>query len=91
MLIALDFDGTFTEDPDLWVSFVRFAKRRGHRVICATMRYESEGKEVAEALAGEVDQIVFTGRKAKRPYLQSVGLEPDVWIDDEPRWILEGG
>ena len=54
------------------------------------MRHESEGMEVVRALNGLVQQIVFTGRKAKRPSLAAAGLDPDVWIDDEPRWILEG-
>jgi hypothetical protein len=90
VLIALDYDDTFTADPELWASFCRYAQRRGHTVICATMRHEAEGLEVVQALFGLVSQIVFTGRQAKRPALAARGLAPDVWIDDEPRWILEG-
>lgn len=42
MLIALDYDGTFTEDPTLWVSFIAMAQAHGHDVIGVTMRYEFE-------------------------------------------------
>ncbi len=90
MLIAIDFDDTFTEDPILWTSFIRFAQRRGHDVICVTMRFKSEGAEVVSALNGIVSDIHFTGRVAKRPFLTSIGISPDVWIDDEPMWIIEG-
>ena len=40
--IGLDYDGTYTVDPDLWLRFVRQAKDRGHEVICVTMRYPEE-------------------------------------------------
>ena len=37
-LISLDYDHTFTADPDLWVSFIKAAELRGHRVIMVTWR-----------------------------------------------------
>lgn len=90
MLIALDFDDTFTRDPELWTSFVRFAQKRGHTVICVTMRHEAEGAAVVSALGGLVSRIVFTGRLAKREFCAKQGITPSVWIDDEPMFILYG-
>ena len=40
MTIAIDFDKTFTADPELWLSFIRSASLRGHEIICATYRKE---------------------------------------------------
>ena len=63
--IIIDFDGTYTADPELWDVFLASARERGHKLICATMRHEDlEGDEVKEALADKVDQIVFTSRDA---------------------------
>lgn len=35
---GLDYDDTFTADPDLWRQFVSDALRRGHAVVCVTGR-----------------------------------------------------
>jgi hypothetical protein len=89
MLICIDYDGTYTCDPVLWDTFISTAKKAGHRVICATMRYEiSEGEPVKKALAHLVEAIYFTDRKGKQPWLAARGVLPDVWIDDSPTWLL---
>lgn len=88
MLICLDFDGTYTEDADFWDTFIHQAKMRGYRVICATMRHEdTEGQLVKDAIGHLCDDIIFTARQAKRLYLESQGIYPDIWIDDKPYWI----
>jgi UDP-galactopyranose mutase len=84
MNISLDFDDTYTRDPILWDNFVVNARRHGHKVYVVTMRYKEEGQEVYEALAENVDQIIFTGRMAKKPYVEAKGIDISVWIDDNP-------
>lgn len=91
MIICIDYDNTYTADPALWNSFLQQAKKRGHTIICATMRYEIEGEEVKTYLTDKVDRIIFTDRKAKLLYLQSLGINPDVWIDDNPSWLFNDG
>jgi hydroxymethylpyrimidine pyrophosphatase-like HAD family hydrolase len=88
VLIALDYDGTYTEDSDLWREFITQARGRGHRVVCVTMRYEHESEQVVRQLAGRVDHIIFTGRRAKKPHMELLGLVPDVWIEDAPHWVF---
>lgn len=88
MLIALDFDDTYTRDPWFWDKTIELAKMRGHQVIVATMRHDYEGKEVTDALEGKVDDILFTGRKAKYKFVAERGYMPSVWIDDNPFFIL---
>ena len=41
MLIALDYDDTFTRDPEGWLNFAKLMKSRGHEIIGVTMRYLS--------------------------------------------------
>lgn len=89
MLIALDYDKTYTLHPEFWDVFLDSAKKNGHSVICASMRYESEGKDVLDALSKKVDRIIFTSRKAKSAFLNEINIKPDVWIDDSPFWIYQ--
>lgn len=87
MLLALDFDDTYTRDPEFWDSVIVLAKHRGHSVICATMRYPHEGADVESALASKVEKIIYTGRKAKHSAVYAAGYMPSVWVDDSPHWI----
>lgn len=83
MRIALDYDRTFTLDPTLWLEFLRLAQSAGHEVVCVTMRYSHERIELPV-------EVVYTGRQAKGPFMESVGRHVDVWIDDMPQCILYG-
>ncbi len=87
LIICVDYDGTFNAIPELLTDFIVAAKKSGHRVICATMRYEHEGKEVLESI-GKLCEVIFTSRKAKLSFLKEQGIEPDIWIDDNPAWLL---
>jgi hypothetical protein len=89
LLIALDYDETYTADPELWLGFIRSAKARGHRVWIVTMRDSFEGGEVRSLLGREVDQVVCTARRGKKLFLERTFDEhPDIWIDDSPHFIL---
>lgn len=89
MLLALDYDETYTRDPVFWDKFIQLARMHGHAVICATMRYNNyEADEVINALSGKVDSIVFTGRQAKNKAVHKAGYSPNVWIDDSPNFII---
>ena len=61
MIIALDYDKTYTADPNLWDAFIKFAVFRGHKVICLTMRYSQE-----EIKIWGINEIHYTSRKAKK-------------------------
>src|SRR5687768_9714104 len=87
MLIALDYDGTYTADPGLWHPFIAASRARGHRIFVVTMRFPSEGREVEQRLGPHVDRIIFTAREAKRRHLQRLGHDVDVWIDNHPEYI----
>jgi len=91
MNISLDFDGTITADPDFWYKFCVLAKAAGHRVYIVTMRYP---EEVVETKTGHVfdalvEDIIYTHRSAKRPYVENLGIDIDIWIDDNPRAVNE--
>lgn len=89
MIIALDFDNTYTRDPAMWNDFIDLCQHAGHKVYCVTMRYDkpNDSREVREALGNRVDAIYFTERSAKQQFMQSKGIAIDIWIDDCPQLI----
>lgn len=87
MTIGLDFDGTVTEDPELWLAFIRTSLQQGHYVYIVTMRFESEICDLLKAF-GAVTTVIFTGRKAKDAFCKSMGINVNVWIDDHPAAVI---
>ena len=79
MLIALDYDKTYTADPMLWDSFIAQATERGHIVHIVTMR-----NHAGEAILDAPAPVIYTDRKAKHRFINA-----DIWIDDSPHWILQ--
>lgn len=91
MLIALDFDGTYTADPELWDMFIENVRARGHEIIIATMRYAGrEEKELLDyGLDKKVDKIIYTNRLAKKDEVRKqYDRYVDIWIDDNPGWLF---
>lgn len=88
MIISLDYDDTYTRDPIAWNDFIKLMQNRGHTVLCVTMRYAAEGREVKEALDNTVE-IFFTGRQAKQKFMLDRGINVSVWIDDSPWFITD--
>ena len=88
MIIALDYDGTFTEDPDLWIEYILDARSRNHRIVIVTLRYASENipEEIVHSVGG--GNVFYTGRKAKKPFMAVLGIHPNVWIDDHPQSVF---
>ncbi len=76
MKIAIDYDGTYTQDPALWNAFIGQAELAGHSVTCVTMRYPTEPIDMP-------CDVFYTSRKAK-----AMAFKADVWIDDSPHWLL---
>ena len=83
MLIALDYDGTFTRDPDFWNGFIGNCATFGHEVVCATMRHESEPITM-------ICPVIYTARQPKMAFLAEKGINPDIWIDDMPQLLFVG-
>lgn len=88
MNISLDYDNTYTRDPVMWDTIIGIIKRHGHSVYVVTMRYPSEGAEVEQYLAHQVERIIYTSRKNKMDYVQQQMVSIDIWIDDMPWFIL---
>lgn len=90
MIIALDFDDTYTRDPELFRRFVIEARSRHHKVYVVTMRYAktSEEDEVRAELGHLVDGIYCTNRQLKKLFMFKQNINVHVWIDDNPNAIV---
>ena len=83
MIIALDYDGTYTADPAMWNTFIASAKAAGHTVVCVTMRHPHEAIMMP-------CEVVYTSRQAKMKYLLALGRQAHIWIDDMPHLLFQG-
>ena len=88
LAIAIDFDDTFTADPDMWAEFIRNNKQRGHSFYCVTNRKGSE--ENVDMMNEQFDKlncqmtIIFANELSKLDTVEQLGLTIDIWIDDSP-------
>ena len=87
MIIALDYDDTYTRDPNFWDSVIQLAQNKGHKVVCITMRYPYE---IDKEKFPDVE-IICTNRQAKWFYIQEHNIRIDIWIDDSPYFLLNNG
>lgn len=88
MNLSIDFDDTYTRDPEMWDLFIELAKHRGHTVYCITARAPSKinQEEVYDSIGRLIgkDNCLFTDAMAKAKYAFALGVCIDVWIDDLP-------
>jgi hypothetical protein len=94
MLIAIDFDGTLTADPGMWRDVIRVMREREHRVVCVTARRQtSENIDTIDDWLDEHDidlPVYYSSLGSKIKYLEAMGMEADIWIDDDPKRCAEG-
>lgn len=91
MNIGLDYDDTFTRDPQGWTQFISLMASRGHKVYIVTWRDAWEAQRVLFEMQywkAEIEGIHPTNRKAKQKYMFDQGICIDVWIDDMPHAII---
>jgi hypothetical protein len=90
MIICIDYDDTYTADPEMWDTFAAQAIARGHDVWCVSARAD-EFMDKARYSIGLVigdTKCVGTNGAAKRDYLfKTRGVYGDIWIDDMPETV----
>lgn len=89
MRIAIDFDDTYTRDPDMWDAFISNARERGHKVYCVTWRSTEQAIENDIAYKSpKFTDVIYCDLRAKRKFCEDRNILIDVWIDDNPHAIL---
>ena len=83
-IIGLDYDDTYTDDPELWRKFVSMAQERGHIVVFATAR---GGDDPLEDSLPDVDVVYSNGEKKIKAFEEQGYPTPSIWVDDRPDLI----
>jgi hypothetical protein len=90
MIFALDFDGTYTADPELWETWGLHAINKGHTVLCISFRSDHEMEDVKNTIGSVIgsDNCFATNAIHKKEFIEEKGIHVDVWIDDIPETIV---
>jgi hypothetical protein len=97
LTISIDFDRTFSADPELWGQFAREAVSQGNVVVMITRREDTpEDRAKIEETLGEYfdafSMIVLAGgSRQKEEAASEAGIKVDIWIDDSPQTISSRG
>lgn len=91
LLIAIDFDDTYTADVAFWRGMIQLGQGVGHRFICVSGRRDSfdNRRELQQALPEGVP-VILSYDEPKRQCAKRLGFEPDIWIDDHPEAVVDG-
>lgn len=84
MNIGLDWDNTFTRDPKLWQKFIDLFHE--HKIWIVTSR----GEDIPiESIPEGIQGIVYCNFICKKDATNRRGILIDIWIDDDPKWIIQ--
>lgn len=86
--MAIDYDLTYTQDPDYWDEVVRIGRARGHDFVCITGRTEPPGASGSERVPPM--KVICSPDSYKVRAAARAGLKVDVWADDCPGSIEPG-
>lgn len=86
MIIAVDYDNTYTADPSTWDNVIKTFQAAGHTVICVTARSDAMGQPVLDSI-GQLVPVIFAGAEWKREAALKRGYKVDVWMDDMPEYV----
>ncbi|HFU2857315.1 TPA: hypothetical protein ACGQ50_000855 [Enterobacter cloacae] len=86
--VALDFDGTFSANPAMFCQVVGMMRKYGADVRFVTFRFGSGNNSDIMYWANSLNlPVLFTEGKQKEPFCEAAGWRPDIWIDDDTRFI----
>lgn len=88
--INLDYDGTFTSDPNFWTAFIHAAQLSGYKIFCISQRTDNwpNKEELRKAFPASVS-IFLTNHNPKKEWAERRGIEIDIWIENNPLAIFE--
>lgn len=88
MIIAIDYDNTYTGDPETFNKVIKLFQEAGHIVICVTARSNDGVMDLpVRNSIGKLVPVIFAGPNWKREAALKHGYKVSVWIDDMPSMI----
>lgn len=90
MNIMIDYDRTYTAAVEMWREVIDNGfLYYGHKVFLVTARSKDQPIELARDFDDRNIPIIYCAFKAKREVCEALGIKIDIWIDDEPDWIVK--
>lgn len=90
-VFALDYDKTFTLNPEYWKQVMDLGQRNGIEHIIVTARRDTlDNRAILERAIPDGVEIVYCDLKSKIDVCAQRGLKVDVWIDDDPVTLVRG-
>jgi hypothetical protein len=77
MILAIDYDNTFSSYPEEFTALREMFQKNGHKVFIVTAR--DEKVEPIEVDLSGFDRVFYTSGQAKAHVVRA-----DIWIDDSP-------
>lgn len=87
MLIALDYDNTFSADGMAWHGAMYSLRLAGHEIVGVTARNRDEIID-DDLYMDACSYVVYCAGNAKKAVMKALAQSVDVWIDDHPQYIL---
>lgn len=88
MKIALDYDMTYSADPEMWSNFCINATDRGHEVWIVTSR--DDRYDYLDNFHPPTAGIIYCRGVAKKWFCHHFPrIDFDIWIDDKPESLFE--
>lgn len=82
-VISVDYDDTYTKDPEMFDAFIAVMKSRGHIPVVVTFR----NKDRYPITDPPKCEVFYTDGVGKAEFMRGIGFEVDIWIDDWPELI----
>lgn len=91
MKIALDYDNTYSADPQFWNQFIGLSAKHGHEVRVVTARDDRFDRTDSLLVLEKIVPVVYCRGVAKKWFMSHFGdgFVPDIWIDDKPESIFQ--
>lgn len=86
MIISIDYDSTYTADPETFNKVIGLFQQAGHTVICVTSRSPDMGEPVLASI-GKLIPVIFANGTFKKAAAHKRGYDVNVWVDDMPMTI----
>lgn len=91
LVICIDYHDTYETDPKLWNSIINLFWLRKDEVICISRDHNGGEDEILDSIGKVIgkENVYFTGGIAKKDFAKKNDIKVDIWIDDNPKHILE--
>jgi hypothetical protein len=83
--VCVDYDDTFSTNPELWTKIIEMMREAGAHVFCISLRFPNF------PIGNFPGEVYYASGQLKWEFAESLGLKVDIWIDDWPAVIGDRG